>query len=201
MSAVGVFLGGEGRNELGNRADHPSYQNSDSPGVIETLLRRVRPKGWEIVGATKWCRITKLSSRGPTPKEERNVLGLVLEAKRAGSQALAFVRDADDSIDRPKIIKDAIDMAREIFPEVEVIGGTAVPVLEAWILAMRGKNGTEKLSKAAAQKSLEKMGVARKDTRDMVKVAAKFAIDKIPLDAESLRAWLAKVEEVLPRLC
>jgi hypothetical protein len=81
MSEVRVYLGGEGRNELGSRCGDPIYQDEGSLGVIETLLRRVQASGWAVIGAKKWCRIVKLRSKGPTPREERNVLGLIYEAK------------------------------------------------------------------------------------------------------------------------
>ena len=123
MSLVRVYLGGEGRNELGSRSGHPSYQDDSSPGVIETLLRRVESTGWEVAGAMDWRRIVKLQSRGHTPNEDRNVLGLVLETKRAGARVLAFVRDSDGNAERTEIINDAIVKSKEKFPEVEVIGG------------------------------------------------------------------------------
>ena len=123
-----------------------------------------------------------------------------MEAKRAEAKALAFVRDADDDRNRPKVIVDAICRAKEMFPEIDIVGGTAIPVLEAWILAMRGEHGTEKLRKAAAEKRLEEKGMARKDTRAMVEAAAAVVPEEIPKDAESLRAWLASAADVLPRL-
>jgi hypothetical protein len=42
MSALLVFLGGEGRNELGSWAGDPAYQSDDEPGVIKALLQRTR---------------------------------------------------------------------------------------------------------------------------------------------------------------
>ncbi len=200
MTKVGVFLGGEGPNELGSRCGDPIYQTSTVPGVVETLLRGVQPDGWEVTGATKWSRITKLRAMGPTPREEQNVLGLVLEAKRAGSQVAAFVRDADDDQERPRVFKDAITKARTEFPEIEVIGGAAVPVLEGWILALLGVHGTEKLGKTAAQSKLERRGIAPKDTEAMVKAATFVTLDGVARDATSLKNWLGIAGELLPRL-
>jgi hypothetical protein len=52
MSAVGVFLGGEGRNELGGRADHPKLQTAESHDLSDTrLLRRHR----STAGAMLFC--------------------------------------------------------------------------------------------------------------------------------------------------
>ncbi|WP_394827548.1 hypothetical protein [Pendulispora albinea] len=197
---VNVFLGGEGPNELGGRAGDPVYQTGTLPGVVETLLLRVQPDGWNVVGATKWSQIRKLRAKGPTPNEERNVLGLVYEAKRAGAHVAAFVRDADDDKSRPKVIEDAIAKAELAFPEVQVIGGAALPVLEGWILAILGAEGTEKLGKVAAQSKLDERGIARKDTAAMVQVAVDAALDEIPADATSLRKWLGTAANVLPRL-
>ena len=198
MSEVSVYLGGEGKNELGSRCGDPIYQDDSKPGVVQTLLRGVQATGWSVIGATKWCQITKLRAKGPTPSDEKNVLGLVYEAKRAGAQVMAFVRDADDDRDRPKVIDAAIEESRAKFPEVEVVGGAAIPVLEAWILAMQGEHGTESLRKTAAQSKLVAKGV--KDTDAMVEVAARILRDKLPKDATSLNAWLGRANEVLPRL-
>jgi mannose/fructose-specific phosphotransferase system component IIA len=200
MSEVSVYLGGEGNNELGSRCGDPVYQEDSKPGIIEILLRGVQPTGWNVVGARKWCQIRKLRAKGPTPADGQNVLGLVVEAKRAQAQVVAFVRDADDDKHRAKIIADAIRRANAAWPEVEVIGGTAIPVLEAWILAMQGEHRTESLGKAAAQSKLEQKGISAKDTDAMVDVAAKVVFDKLPKDATSFRAWLATATGVLPRL-
>jgi hypothetical protein len=200
MSEVSVYLGGEGQNELGSRCGDPVYQDDSKSGVIETLLRGVQPRGWTVIGATRWCQIRKLRATGSTPNEARNVLGLVYDAKRAEARVLAFVRDANGDPNRPQIIADAISDAKAKFPGVEVVGGAAIPVLEAWILAMQAERGTESLSKPAAQSNLVKRGIAPKDTDAMVDVAAKIIRDNLPKDATSLRAWLTRADEVLPRL-
>jgi hypothetical protein len=106
MSALLVFLGGEGRNELGGWAGDPVHRKDDDPGVIEALLVRTRPDGWKILGAHVWKNIRKYTDYGRLPSdtrrlirgshEERAVLGLVLDAKERGAQVVAFVRDQDD---------------------------------------------------------------------------------------------------------
>ena len=203
MSEVRVYLGGEGANELGSRCGDAIYQDAGDtsrPGVIETLLCRIQPNGWLVIGAMKWCHIRKLRSKGPTPNEERNVLGLVVEAKRAKAQVLAFVRDADNDKERPKVIAAAIDKAKLDFPDVDVIGGAAIPVLEGWILAMLGESKTETLSKAAAQTKLVERRILAKDTLAMVRATSDFSISRLPEDANSLRVWLARARKVLPLL-
>ena len=200
MSEVSVYLGGEGQNELGSHCGDPVYQDDSKSGVVETLLRGVQPTGWTVIGATKWCQIRKLRATGASPNEARNVLGLVYEATRAGARVLAFLRDANGDQRRPQIIADAINEAKTKFPNVDVIGGAAIPVLEAWILAIQGEHATEKLHKAAAQSKLVEKGIASKDTGAMVDVAAKIVRANLPGDAASLHAWLARADEVLPRL-
>ena len=199
MSAMHVFLGGEGRNELGSRSGHPVDQTDDAPGVVASILRRCHADGWRVVGATEWKNISKLSAKGPTPKEERNVLGLVLEAKRAKAHTVAFIRDADGDPKRVDAIHKAIEKAKELFPDVEVIGGVAVPVLEAWLLALVDEPGTERLAKAKAQSLLEERGVRPKDTHAMVKLVTESNLERLPQDAVGLRRWLATAAEVLPR--
>ncbi len=198
MTAVKMYLGGEGRNELGSRAGDPAYQTGDNPGVIETLLRRVEPSGWEVVGAIEWTKIRKFQARGPTQKEERNVRGLVEMANRADAAVASFVRDADADEKRTKTIESAIAKSAEDFPQVAVIGGAAIPVLEAWMLAMKGVHGTERLSKAGAQRRLSESGIVEKNTAAMTDVVSEVDLDRLPSDAESLRKWVARAREVLP---
>jgi len=198
MNEVGVYLGGEGRNELGGRAPAAPYDDSGEIGLIEALLRKVQESGWVVVGAKTWCRIVKLRVKPPAAADERNVLALALDAKRAQARILAFVRDADDNDQRVRIIEAAIAKAAQMYPEVGIIGGTAVPVLEAWVLAMSGEFRTEKLSKAAAQTQARVQGF--QSTDGMVQVAQGMTVSAIPRDAESLNQWLSRARETLPRL-
>jgi len=126
------------------------------------------------------------------------VLGLIYEAKRAEARVVAFVRDSDGDVDRPGVIAEAIGKAQQEFPDVDVIGGTAIPVLESWVLAMLGERKTENLGKAAAQAKVVEKGIAAKDTSAMARAAADFSLDGLPEDAASLRAWLARARQVLP---
>jgi hypothetical protein len=137
MSAVLVFLGGEGRNELGGWAGDPVHRKDEELGVIEALLARTRPDGWQILGAHVWKNIRKYAAYGRYPAdvrrlihgshEERAVLGLVLDAKERGAQVVAFVRDQDDDPDRSEIIAKAIERAHAHFSDIKVVGDTAVP--------------------------------------------------------------------------
>ncbi|MBN1609799.1 MAG: hypothetical protein JW940_24415 [Polyangiaceae bacterium] len=199
MKPVRVFLGGEGRNELGSRSGDPIYQSNEQPGVIQALLGRVQQQGWVPIGGCRWREIRKYQAKGPTPAEERNVLGLVEKAEREGAEVVAFVRDSDGDKDRPAIIRAAVEKASELFPQTDVIGAAAIPVLEGWILAMLGQHVTEKLGKAGAQSKLELAGIPRKDTAAMVDVVAKAVPEQPPGDASSLKAWLGTAAEVLQR--
>jgi len=60
MIEVGVFLSGEGANELGSRAGDPSYQSGNNPGVIQAPLTQVQ-KGGRVGGYRR-------SSLGQDPK-------------------------------------------------------------------------------------------------------------------------------------
>jgi hypothetical protein len=200
VTEVSVFLGGEGRNELGSWGGHPAYQDEGSPGAIETFLKRVRPGGWKVVGACQWCRIRKYRAKGPTPGEEQNVLGLAHDAKDAGAEVFAFVRDADDERERPRVIDAAVVRAQEVFPSIRIIGKAAIPALEGWILAVMGEPGTEDLGKAAAQKRLAAKGIAAKDTAAMVKMVERRDLGAIPADAQSLLGWLAQAAALLPTM-
>lgn len=192
-----VFLGGEGPNELGSRCGHPAYQNGDSPGVIEALLTRIRPDGWTVIGACKWCQIVKLRARGPTPTDAQNVLGLAYEAARARADVLAFTRDADDDKRRPQVIEEAVTTAGQTFPSLAIVGAAAVPVLEGWILALLGESRTETLHKAAAQRRLVEREVKEKDTAALVEVVAGADLRAIPRDAASLHGWLGLARAAL----
>jgi hypothetical protein len=203
MSEVRVFLGGEGRNDLGSWAGHPAYQNDTEPGVIKALLLRTRPQGWKVVGALSWKRCRKYTDFGPMPADLRSnvrgdheklaVLGLVLDAKERGAQAVAFVRDQDDDPERARVVADAVNLARPHWPQIRVAGGAAVPVLEGWILALMGEPGTEELGKSRAQRLLAERKVT--STAEMVREV--LASRPVPQDATHLRSWLAQAKAAL----
>jgi hypothetical protein len=203
MSEVQVFLGGEGRNELGSWAGDPAYQNDDEPGVVKALLLRTQPEGWKVIGARSWKDCRKYTDHGPVPAdlrrtirgdhEKRAVLGLVLDAKERGAHAVAFVRDQDDDPERAKIIAKAINLAQTHWPHIQVVGDTAVPVLEAWILALMGETGIESLGKNKTQRLLADRGVST--TAEMVSEV--LASRPVPEDASHLHSWLARAKEVL----
>jgi hypothetical protein len=199
VNDLAVFLGGEGRNELGTRAAEPAHQTDSEPGVIVALLSQVRDVGWSVTGACTWKSIVKLRATGPTPNEERNVLGLVHEARRAKAAVVAFIRDANGDAERSQVLEAAIAKAASLFPTVRVIGGATIPVLEGWLLALLGTTKTEELSKTGAQRKLSKKGIAAKDTEAMVSAVSNAGLARIPPDAVSLRNWLERAKAVLSR--
>jgi hypothetical protein len=197
MSEVQVYLAGEGRNDLGSRAAEPVHQRDTELGVIQALLRSVQPVGWCVIGAITWKQIRKFRACGPTPNEEQNVLGLILEADRAKAEVVAFLRDEDDDRRRHQPVADAMARAAQLYPNLDVIGGVAIPVLEGWILAMRGVHKTEMLSKAGAQRRLADERV--ETTEQMVQVVGAMRRDRLPEDAETLAKWLDCAAAVLSR--
>jgi hypothetical protein len=192
-----VFLGGEGRNELGSWDGHPAYQKSGEPGIVEALLLRVQPQGWTVAGAMKWSTIRKFRVGEHGRAEERNVKALCLHAKERGCDVVAFVRDADGDSDRVQMILETIRNEEAIHAGLGIAGGVAVNVMEAWVLAMQGHAKSEDLGRTAAQTKLESQGVPSKDTVAMVRVVENFDLANLPEDAESLRKWMQKASDAL----
>ena len=197
---VKVFLCGEGRNELGSRRGHPAYQTDAEPGVLHALLRRVEASGWEVGGARDWTSIRKYKA-GAAHRDTHNVLGVALDAKEASCDVLAFSRDVDNDPLRQEAVEEGIRRIPDTFAAAPgVIGGAAVPTLEAWILALLGERHAEALTTKRAVVRLEERGVAAKDGRAMVRVVEEADFDELPGDAASLVAWLARARSVLPPL-
>ena len=197
---VDVFLGGEGRNDLGSRAGHPSYQSDDHPGVLQTLLCRVQPTGWKVVRAKQWKDIHKYRAHPTRHGDFHNIVGLILDAKDLDCDIVAFVRDRDTDVDRPQAIDEGIAFARIEFADVpEIVGTVAVPKLEGWILALQGTMRTEEMSPSKAEDLLALKGIQKKDTSGMVAVVEEADFERIPEDAAGLRKWLELASDILPR--
>jgi hypothetical protein len=94
--AVKVFMGGEGKNDIGTRAQTPM---GDQAGVLEALLRKLRPDGWHVAGAKEWKPIRKYRAGVASERNDhgdvRNVRGLILHAYEEACEMLVFVRDVD----------------------------------------------------------------------------------------------------------
>ncbi len=194
-----VFLAGEGPNELGGWFDHPSYRKPEKRGVLVALLQKVSAEGWEVVDAVAWKRIVKFqagrATREPLAAETRNVLGLVLKAREAEADVVAFSRDKDsekpEGEAREQAVLQGLAAAAERFPDgPQAVGGMAIQRLESWILALTGCSKTEQMRNGAVDQKLGALGVGLKDGAAMVAKVDEADLGKLPDDAVSLRAWL-----------
>ncbi|MCK6685844.1 MAG: hypothetical protein L6R30_25895 [Thermoanaerobaculia bacterium] len=187
-----VFLAGEGRHELGGWFDLPPYRDTDSsPGVLETLLRKVAPEGdWQVGGAVVWKNIRSFKVGGHRTAESRKVLGAAQMAKEANCDVLAFTRDRDRSHERQRDVEVGMTEAGE---ELEVAGGVAIENLDAWILALRGERESESL--ADPKSKLSERGI--QTTEEKVEAVQAADVRAIPPDAKSLQVWLDRAREVL----
>jgi hypothetical protein len=199
-----VFLGGEGNNDLGSRWHHLA---GDSPGVIETLLRRVCPSSWHVASARSWKSIRKYQAgaarKRPEHEDARNVLGLVLHAYEEACEMLVFVRDLDGEDLREQEIRRvletlaAFDFADEYHYELAVVGGVARPKLEGWILWLLGVTGTDAMTPARAERELAAIDIEAKSTAQFVAIAESGAL---PTGNGSLPEWLAQAKATFARL-
>ncbi|MDC0722949.1 hypothetical protein [Nannocystis bainbridge] len=198
-----VVLGGEGPNELGGWCNLPPYRaETPVPGVLEALLRHVRPDGWIVIDAVVWSSIRKYRAGGHADAEERNVLGLVLKARERGADIVAFARDCDGDGAQHRRRIASIDVglarAREEFPQgPAVIGGSAVRMLEAWVLAIGGERRTEEMGREGLETGFQRFQIPLKKTPALVDFVQKADLGRIPADAVSLTKWLARAREVL----
>lgn len=201
---IRVFLAGEGRNELGSRAGHPSYHSPDQPGLLESLLVRVREGGWHVVGARSWKDLRKLEARRASPRfapnEAEQIARLLLHAEEAGAHVVAFVRDGDEAPqERREAMCAGIEQGQGLIDErLQVVAEVAIPKLEAWVLAMRGHPRTETLTAARVDALFAEEGLAAKSTEGMVRVVCECQdLATIPEDARGLWAWIDAAREAL----
>jgi hypothetical protein len=82
-------------------------------------------------------------------------------------------------------------------PVLRIAGATAIPTLEAWLLALAGRTKTESLSRSAAQDALETLGVKGKNTADMRAWVERYGVESIAADAASLRDWVLQLRIAL----
>lgn len=198
-----IVIGGEGANELGDWCHLPSYRRSPpEPGVIEALLRRVRPDGWAIVDAVVWSRIHKYRVGQHADAEERNVLGLVLKARERGADVVVFTRDCDG--DGPQhrrriaAIEAGLARAAVEFPlGPVVVGGPAVRMIEAWILALAGVRRTEEMGRDGLDAGFRRFQIPAKSTPALVERVMTAELASIAPDARSLQSWLAQARSAL----
>lgn len=196
---VKVWLGGDGPSEIGDR----DKDGGARAGALEALLRRVEPDGWRVEGATQWRFIRKFrvgaAVGNDTHGDIRNVAGLVLQAYEAACEVVAFARDVDADRERAAVVVRAIDYARDLFPDIEIIGGSASPALEGWILALLGVRDTEAMSRARCNQLLDERDLGGKHAAAYVSVVEIADLERLPPGCDALRTWLASARAVLGR--
>ncbi len=184
MSAepIRVCVGGEGPNDIGRPDQHD--------GAVQVLIRKIGGDRLMVVRSRRWKDIKKFKAGDHRNPEERNVLGLALEASETKCGALVFVRDRDEDVERERMILAAIDKATLTFAELRVAGGVATEALEAWVLAAKGeaKSETHRHPKLRLEQRHQLRTTAEK-------VAAFESLDerKLPKDAKSFRTWIQRV--------
>lgn len=193
---IRVLVAGEGNNELGSWPPNPRGEpTTRGRGVIEALMREVRPDGWEVARTVEWRTIRKYQANRPLAAEERNVLGVVLETRERNCDALAFVRDRDGDEERERDLRAGIGNARAQHPDLPVAAGVVVECLESWLAALAGERGCT--NRARAADALRRLAIARKDTDAFVSLIEARGIGGIAPDAPSLSTWLDDVRDVL----
>lgn len=194
---IRVILAGEGKNDLGSFAGKVAFHDDTEPGVIETLLRQIRPEGWKVVDAIVWSKIPKLQVGIGKKGEEYNVYRAFHHAKKRGCEIFAFTRDRDKPkfADRDADIERALDTLKNTADGPAVVGGVAIEKLESWLAAIAGTHGFEALRRPEA--ILSSHGIDEKDTRAMVRFVEQTGLGNIPADARSLRRWLERARAAL----
>ena len=199
MPVVGVWLGGDGPSEIGDRD-----RKGARVGTIEALLTRIRATGWHVAGATQWRHIRKFkvgAARGRRNHGDiHNVAGLVNQAFEAGAGVVAFARDIDAEPSRVEAINLGIAFAMALFQDIEIIGGPAMPALEGWIVALLNIRGSDGMSRQRANETLEARDLGGKSAEAYVSVVESADLDRLPPGCDSLTEWLAKAREVLSRV-
>jgi hypothetical protein len=193
-----VLLAGEGKTELGDWVVHPSFRDKKPlPGVLEALLHKVAPQGWEIRHAIVWKQLTRYRANEPgLGKDELNTRALWLRAVEHDCDLIVFSRDRDRAVERG----EAVEKGRKWLDDkcadssLRVIGGMAHECIEAWVLAMSEQRRTEDLPSAGAKQQLVQRGVT--DLAAMVNAIGAAALARVPNDARSLLAWLPQAQKV-----
>ena len=191
MKTWRVFLGGEGKTDIGNAAAAPAYAHPPVPGVVQALLDRELPGQWVSVGATTWKNIVKFKAGGHKGAERRNVSGLVLSGREAGADLVVFVRDRDGNAQREADIEAEIaDLG-----DVAVVGGVAIETIEAWVLACDGDEAAEKHRDPKGE--LTRRGYETTEAKVDV-VMEKFAEERLG-GAVSLGRWIGRLRAATGR--
>lgn len=205
-----VYLAGEGNNELGSWARGVPYQDGSTPGVLETLLKKVKDSGWQVVYGKKWKDIHKYKAdenqdEDDLKGDEQSVYRACLEAEENGFNILAFSRDIDGRqkthLKRMSDMEKGLSRAQTDFPSIGIIGGCARPTIEGWVLAFSGVRRTETFSKDKANTmlidKLSEKGITSQQTQDLVDFIKLYDRTGVADDAECLNLWLNKAKDIL----
>jgi hypothetical protein len=151
-----VLLAGEGKTELGEWAKEPPFRVLPGDrGVLAALIERVDREAFTLVGGIPWKNIRKYKAGDHASAEERNVLGLVLSARRARCDTVVFSRDQDGSVTRREDLEKGIRRAADDMPDITVIGGAAVENIEGWVLVILGFTDGEGIPSKRTKEELE----------------------------------------------
>lgn len=198
---IRIILAGEGKNELGGFSVEVAHRgDKPEPGVLEALLRQVRPDGWTVVDAILWKNTPKLQVGMRGKGEELNVRRAHHHAKKRGCDVFVFSRDRDKAkfAHREEDIERAIEsICASSDAGPSIIGGVAIEKLESWLVAIAGVHGSEDLRRP--EETLDDLGVGEKDTDAMVRFVEERGLGEIPADARSLLRWLARARQALER--
>jgi shikimate kinase len=190
---ITVFLAGEGATELGGWAAEGPYRTT-SPGILQALLERVAPSGWEVHGSAIWKSIRKYTVRSESRDAEvKTVLGLALHADENELDVLVFSRDRDRDEEREGWIEEGIVAAQRQFPSLKIVGGVAVEEIEAWTLAAQGMKKAHQLPHPKETFAARN---PRSDVRSQVDIIREADLSSKDLDAPSLTKWLDRARSV-----
>ncbi|NUQ74927.1 MAG: hypothetical protein HUU21_15360 [Polyangiaceae bacterium] len=193
-----LLLSGEGYDDIGDWAKEPMYRSKPpEAGVIEALLRKLEAGEITVREAVPWKKIAKFRAGDHAHPETRNVLGLAVKADDMRCDALVFVRDRDRDEDRQADIENGIKLAQSKFPDLAIAGGVAVEEIEAWILAILGERRSER---HADPKTVLKQNHSIAGRASMLSALEDKTLGQIPIDATSLRTWLARAAAALSRV-
>lgn len=191
---IRLLLAGEGPDEIGLPAKNLSEgERPSGGGVIEALLAKVRPAGWQVTATVQWKDVHKLRPNVPGSGDARTVQVLAMTAREQGCNALVFLRDRDRSIAREREIAEAV---RTLGERPLVACGVPVEMLESWLLALEGETGAERESDPVG--ALEsRYGVPAKRATAMVQLVRNASLLDVPADAPSLWRWLRSAATAL----
>jgi len=192
---IRVLIAGEGNNELGSPSGR---EGGAGTGVIEELMIKVRRGGFEICFRKQWkdAHKLKVGVHDAIGAEERAIRALTLFAAERGCNALVFLRDRDWQRARERTIHKAIELEQKRRPRLKIAGGVPIEMLESWLLALKGEEGSE-LEHQPASALEERHGIPSKRTTAMVALVQNAQLLSAPADAASLWRWLRRVAVAL----